>query len=263
MLKTVRRIITENVLLLSRRYRLAAGHGGAGEIRRCTYASAGWGTGTFRARTVDTRVTVPLLDARRSLLQLWLPDADGYDVRCWCRSSSPECWSPFTCVRVCVCARTPLHRSCGARSKRFSGAEPAFETFACAAERMLLVDTEDGRRTWYRRAKKFRGFVAGATVIANQWKRLEHTIYRLSPQRTVCAMTGYAAVKTTERKQSVRTAQAVNCRSQRDYNMLVAGRPLSNGIRLSFRWRMLSNHFGPTMMGFRVFFLKTIYFHVN
>lgn len=70
MLQTVRRIITENVLLLSRRYRLeaaavdsvVAGHGGAGEIRRCTTTlRRGGGRGLF-ARVLQTHTR----DGRRS-----------------------------------------------------------------------------------------------------------------------------------------------------------------------------------------------------
>lgn len=69
MLQTVRRIITENVLLLSRRYRLeaaavdsvVAGHGGAGEIRRCTTLRRGGGRGLF-ARVLQTHTR----DGRRS-----------------------------------------------------------------------------------------------------------------------------------------------------------------------------------------------------
>jgi len=78
-LQKIRRIITENVLLLSRRYRLkaaaaaamdsvAAVHGEAGEIRRCT---GGVGDEDFsRAYCRHTRVTVT---APRRLLSLWSP----------------------------------------------------------------------------------------------------------------------------------------------------------------------------------------------
>lgn len=78
MLQTVRHIITENVLLLSRRYRLeataaavdsvVAGHGEAGEISRCT---GGVGDEDFsRAYYRRTRVTVA---APGRLLSLWSP----------------------------------------------------------------------------------------------------------------------------------------------------------------------------------------------